>query len=269
MYYQKEFAGAKGNSRKTWDILRGVLKLGGRDSSTDIPSSIDYKGEVLVGEKIAEGFNKFFSTVGYDLAKKIPNSKFRADSYLKGQVGRRFRFQEICSESIVWYSLQLKDKTSVGFDGVSTRVVKRITPAVEKPLCHLFNLSLQTGFIPPEFKISRVIPLFKAGSKNDFGNYRPISIIPAFSKLFEMVLNDQIRNYFNCFNLFSNSQFGFRKGSNPTLAVAKYLDAIFKKQHDISLGVFIDVKKAFDTVNHDILLRKLIIIRLFATSCHT
>ena len=147
----------------------------------------------------------------------------------------------------------------MGFDGVSTRVVKRITPAVEKPLSSIYNLSisLQTGFIPPEFKISRVIPLFKAGSKNDFGNYRPISIIPAFSKLFEMVLNDQIRNYFNCFNLFSNSQFGFRKGSNPTLAVAKFLDAIFKKQHDISLGVFIDVKKAFDTVNHDILLRKL------------
>ena len=176
---------------------------------------------------------------------------------LKGSINHKLKFQEICKESIEYYALKLKDKTSVGFDGVSSRVVKRITPAILEPLCHLFNLSLKTGFIPLEFKISRVIPLFKSGRKDDFGNYRPISLIPAFAKLFEHIVNDQIRKYFNCYNLFSSAQFGFRKGSSPTFAVAKFMDEIFKKQQEISLGIFIDIKKAFDSVDHKILLQKL------------
>ena len=101
----------------------------------------------------------------------------------------------------------MKDKTSVGFDGVSARVIKKTAAAIIVPLCHLFNLSLKTGHIPPEFKISRVIPIFKSGKKDDFGNYRPISIITAFAKLFELIVNDQIRIYFNCFGLFSSAQF--------------------------------------------------------------
>jgi len=141
--------------------------------------------------------------------------------------------------------------------GVSSRVIKRTATTIAIPLCHLFNLSLKTGYIPQEFKISRVVPIFKAGKKDDFGNYRPISIIPAFSKLFELIVNDQVRSYFNCYNLFSNAQYGFRKGSNPTLAVAKFMDAIFKRRKDISLGIFVDVKKAFDSVDHQILLKKL------------
>ena len=212
---------------------------------------------ILSGEKVAEGFNAYFSSVGQDIAKRIPSPKQGACTYLKRAACPSFKFQELCSNSILHYALLLKDKTSLGFDGVSSHVVRRIAPAIVEPLCHLFNLSLKTGFIPQQFKIARVIPLFKSGKKDDFGNYRPISIIPAFAKLFELIVNDQIRNFFNCFNLFSNAQFGFRKGSNPTFAVAKFMDAIFKKQQDISLGVFIDVKKAFDTVDHKILLRKL------------
>ena len=257
LHYAREFAGAKGDSKKTWDLLRGVLKLGEKKSEGAVPKSINYEGEVLVGEKIADGFNKYFSSVGPELAKSIPKSKLGADTYLKGKTNRKFKFQELCPESIEWYLQKLKDKTSVGFDGISSRVIKRVTPVIVEPICHLFNLSLKSGFIPQEFKISRVIPLFKAGKRDDFGNYRPISIIPALSKLFEIVLNEQIRSYFNCFELFTSAQFGFRKGSNPTMAVAKFIDKIFKSQQDISLGVFIDVRKAFDTVDHRILLRKL------------
>jgi len=257
VHYSREFAGAKGNSKKTWDLLRGALKIGNKKSKSDIPTSMKSGEEVLVGDKIASGFNNYFSSIGQDLAKSIPQSKSGAGAYLKGKFNKKFQFQELCQESIEWYSLKLKDKTSVGFDGVSSRVIKRVTPAMIGPLCHLFNLSLKTGYIPPEFKISRVIPLFKGGKKDEFGNYRPISIIPALSKLFEIIVNDQIRSYFNCYNLFTVSQFGFRKGSNPTLAVAKFIDQILKNEQDISIGVFIDVKKAFDTVNHNVLLSKL------------
>ena len=150
-----------------------------------------------------------------------------------------FKFQEICEESVAFYALKLKDKTSVGWDGLSTHVLKKVINSITVPLTHVFNLSITTGYMPQEFKISRVIPLFKDGDKGEFGNYRPISLIPTFSKLFEQILNDQIRNYFNCFDLFTGAQFGFRKGSSPDLAVAKLMNKILENQDDISLGVFI------------------------------
>ena len=157
----------------------------------------------------------------------------------------------------LFYSQKLKNKKSVGFDGLSSHVLKQIAPSIAVPLAHIFNLSLRTGYIPLELKISRVIPLFKSGEPDDFGNYRPISILPALSKLFEMIVNDQIRNYFNCYSYFTDAQFGFQKGSSPILAVSKFIDRIFAAKKDISLGVFIDAKKAFDTVDHDILIKKL------------
>ena len=243
--------------KKTWNLLKGALRLNKKTSESVIPKSFVSNGETIDGNKIADGFNKFFSTIGQEIAKNIPKAKVDSRAFLKGSINHKFKFQEICKESIEYYALKIKDKTSVGFDGVSSRVVKRITPAILEPLCHLFNLSLKTGFIPLEFKISRVIPLFKSGRKDDFGNYRPISLIPAFAKLFEHIVNDQIRKYFNCYNLFSSAQFGFRKGSSPTFAVAKFMDEIFKKQQEISLGIFIDIKKAFDSVDHKILLQKL------------
>jgi len=176
---------------------------------------------------------------------------------MRKKVTKVFKFQEICEESIVFYYMKLKDKTSVGWDGLSTHVLKKVITAITVPLTHVFNLSLKTGYMPQEFKISRVIPLFKDGDKGEFGNYRPISLIPTFSKLFEQILNDQIRNYFNCFDLFTGAQFGFRKGSSPDLAVAKLMNKILENQDDISLGIFIDARKAFDMVSHDILLTKL------------
>ena len=209
--------------------MRGALKLGEKKSGSEVPKSMNFKGKTLVGEQIANGFNEFFSSVGHEIVMSIPKSSVSAECYLKDSVNKTFKFQELCDESIVYYCLKLKDKTSAGFDGVSAHVIKRMAPVIITPLRHLFNLSLKTGYLPPEFKISKVIPLFKSGKKDDFGNYRPISIIPAFAKLFELVVNDQIRSYFKCFGLFSNAQYGFRKGSNPTLAVAKFIDKNFQK----------------------------------------
>jgi len=133
------------------------------------------------------------------------------------------------------YALKLKNKRSSGWDGLSSHVLKQIAPSLIDPLTHLFNLSLCTGYVPPEFKVARVIPLYKAGEKDLFGNYRPISLLPAFSKMFEFIINDQIRSYFNCYNLFSKSQFGFRKGSEPSMAVSKFLDKIFQAQNEVGI----------------------------------
>ena len=205
---------------------------------------------------MANGFNEFFATIGSKLAEEITPPNEKAEDYLP-KCSKVFKFQEICRESIIVYASKLKNKRSSGWDGLSSHVLKQIVHVLIDPLRHLFNLSLSTGYIPPEFKVSRVIPLYKDGKKDLFGNYRPISLLSTFSKLFEIVVNDQIRSYFNCFNMFSSSQFGFRLGSEPSMAVSKFLDEIFKAESKMSIGIFIDAKKAFDTIDHRILLKKL------------
>ena len=108
-------------------------------------------------------------------------------------------------------------------------------------------------------KIARVIPLFKAGDQAVFTNYRPVSILPCFSKFLEKVIYKRLLNYINELGIFCNNQFGFRKGHSTSLALVDLFDkissAIDRKEH--SVGIFLDLSKAFDTVDHNILLDKL------------
>ena len=153
----------------------------------------------------------------------------------------------------------LKLNKSPGYDEVSFNVIKKCFGSLHKPLLHIFNVSLQNGTFPDELKIARVTPLFKNGSDSDLGNYRPISVLPCFSKILEKIMYNRLYKHLSDNNVLYKKQFGFQEKHSTEHAILHLVDQIncsFEKNL-FTLGIFIDLSKAFDTVDHKILITKL------------
>ena len=124
---------------------------------------------------------------------------------------------------------------------------------------HICNLSFSKGIFPLQMKITKVIPIFKSGDKSQFNNYRPISVLSQFSKIFEKLFYERLKTYIDKHVLLSDNQYGFRSNRSTSLALLELVEKITKSIDDgkYTIGIFIDIKKAFDTIDHNILLQKL------------
>ena len=148
---------------------------------------------------------------------------------------------------------------SKDYDGLSTEHLKLINKDISKCLTLIINQSLNSGIFPDKLKIAKVTPIFKKGDKQIITNYRPISVLPVISKIFETVIHEQLSEYFVTNNLFSPQQYGFRKNSSTELAALELLDKLLIQldSRKIPTNFYIDLSKAFDSLRHDILLQKL------------
>jgi hypothetical protein len=153
----------------------------------------------------------------------------------------------------------LKNKDSHGYDEISVKILKASSPFNISPLTYMCNKMLFSGNFPDRLKYVEVKPLFKNGEKNNPSNYRPISLLTSFSKIFEKIIYKRLYQHICVINILTNEQFGFRPQSSTTKAsftlIKEILEAFNNKK--IVGGVFCDLKKAFDSVNHNLLLSKL------------
>ena len=141
------------------------------------------------------------------------------------------------------------------------RIESNAITSISSPLTHIFNLSLSSGVFTAELKIASVVPLFKTSDKSLFSNYRPVSVLPSFSKVLEKLVYDRIVDYLSKYEILTDNQFGFRKQHSTEYALVAllYHNISFAiDNNEITVGISIGVSKAFATVNHQILLDKLL-----------
>ena len=207
---------------------------------------------------IANKFNEYFINIGNSLADKIPTAE-PFHSYLDHPTNCVFSFQPITEGKISEIIGSLKNKSSYGHDCWSNIMIKKARGPLIKPLTLLINQSLSTGIFPNKLKISRVEPLLKKGKAYLFSNYRPISLLPSLSKVYEHVVFEQLLNYMEVNSLFYKDHYGFRPGHSTELASSRFVNELVQNMDNFKIptSILIDLSKAFDTLNHDITLNKL------------
>ena len=233
-----------------------------KKKSNPLPDTFKSCGiEITDPSKISYTFNIFFRDIGIELDENI--SKDNVDDYkyfLKSPNINCFYITPYNENELLKIILNFKSKTSIDNFGISMKLLKCIAIFfIITPLSYLINLSLATGIVPAILNISRIIPLFKKGDTKLFTNYCPISLTSQFSQILEKVFDVRFYSFLNHFNILSNSQFGFRTNLNTTHAICNLQTQICNsfRNNKIGAAIFIDLKKAFDTVNHDILFSKL------------
>ena len=139
------------------------------------------------------------------------------------------------------------------------KLLKLIPDLIIIPLCNIINLSFVSGSFPDHLKIVKVIPIHKNGSTQDMNNYRPISLLSIFDKIMEKIMHERLYKFLELNNILYSKQFGFRKNNSTIDALIKITDKIRESvdKGKYGCGIFIDLRKAFDTVNHNILLLKM------------
>lgn len=258
-YYKSYFEQYSDNSKKQWKMINSLLNRTTKKSP--ITKLQDSNGEVInTPLRIAEKFNEYFANIASNLKSNSRNMRppDEFENYLKNPVTNSMYVKSVDSGEIFNIINKLKNKATLDTK-ISPLKIANTDPKFTEALAKVINSSFKQGVFPNELKTARVVPIFKSGVKTDVSNYRPISLLSSFSKIYEKLMHHRIVEFLELNNTLHDMQYGFRAGRSCEhallMAQSTLLESMNKKQ--ISLLLFIDFSKAFDMVDHSILLKKL------------
>ena len=242
-------------TKSTKNDLKGIWK------TIKHASNIDSKNvHPFLSNLNANVVNQHFATIGQDIQDSIATKN--TDNFMNFMPPSpecNFSvFEEVSEQQLKEYILSIPSDKSIN-DIMPMKVYKYMVPHIVEPMVHIVNLSLKTGIMPAACKVAIVSPILKGGDVDDPNNYRPISILPLLGKCIEYFVNQQLSDYVEQNGLLTDNQYGFRKDHSTTFLMLELFDKIFmaKESGKKPAIVFLDIKKAFDSVNHDVLLKKL------------
>lgn len=258
MYYRSQFQKNASKPKQLWaDLMEAIQN---NKKSVNLPDTFTIGGtEIDDPQDIANQFNNFYSQVAPRLDSTLGPCDVDPMSYMEGiRIAETMTFNPVTQNYVHIIINSLKD-TCAGPDRIGTKLLKAISPTILGHITYLINLCLRNNTFPKSFKTAFITPIFKSGSRKEFANYRPISVLPIFSKILETVMQKQLMSFISVNNILYDNQFGFRPKHSTYMPISLLHNFITTRLacDYVTASVYLDLSRAFDTVNTEILLKKL------------
>ena len=244
--------------KKTWKFLNTII--GRKTKINTLPDHFTHDNKTITDHHdITNIFNDYFVNLGTNLANDIPAPSKPFNTHLTNSPPNSMFLNPITLQEMQDLRHLLKAGKSSGTDNIDPGIANKSYDHITTPLMHIFNQSLLTGTVPHKLKSAKVIPVFKSKDQHNITNYRPISVLPPFSKILERIVHTRLYNFLDKHSVLADEQYGFRTKRSTYMALLELTTnltlALKEKNH--TMGIFLDLSKAFDTIDHNILISKL------------
>ena len=262
LYHNSKINQVSSNPKKLWRTINNIVQINKSNTTEDILLKNDNNLLINNKQEISNTLNDYFTTIGINLSNKIPNiDKIDSNSYVSNikNYHNTFFLKHISNNEVINYIKSLNTNKKTRSDCPQIKYIKLSSEIISPILTKIINQCIDEDIFPDDLKVAEITPIFKKGVKTNPTNWRPISILSPFSKVYERHIYNNLISFIEKYNILHQFQYGFRRNSSTEDALAHIHEYLAQNmdQNNITCAIFIDFRKAFDTVDHDILITKL------------